>query len=271
MSDQEIKAAFTAGTANAPTQEMLDKFAADMRSKGLDPSQTLAKHAVQQQSGDIPPPQSRPVKLDINPATGVRSLTSEETLKGADQLRKFWSGDPAVLEAALEGAGVPKVEAPADTRTDAERNFDSSSLGAGAPEEYELNGLWLGRDAELHDAATTTGAIRTAFSALSVPKAVGLGFAEAMLNSREVTADLAEMSQAAQETWHIQQRVDFAKIARVQWSDAAAQMRPWLDRLPAATREFLSGAGAFNSVTAMVRLYSTFQLVQARAGMGKKS
>lgn len=122
----------------------------------------------------------------------------------------------------------------------------------------------------MHDAAQTTGAIRTALSNLSVPKAAGLSFAEAMADSSVLTENLAELSPAAQQTWHMQQKVDFARATKIGWEQAAALMRPWLAHLPAETRDFLSASGTFNSVTAMVRLYSTFQLVQARADMGRR-
>jgi hypothetical protein len=107
-------------------------------------------------------------------------------------------------------------------------------------------------------------------SVLSVPRALGLTFAGAIVDSAAETRDLEDMSPEAQQTYHMQQRADFAKIAKVGWAEASTAMRPWLAKLPVATRDFLAGAGAFNSVTAMVRLCSTFQLVQARAKMGAK-
>jgi len=267
--EQAVRSAFAAG-ASAPTQETLDKFAADMRARGIDASATLAKHAVQQ-AGDPQSDARADLQPTINAATGVRGLSPSEVATAADTLRKFWTGDQAELDAALERAGAPTADTAPDTRTDAEREFDGSSLGARAPEEYELNGLWLGRDADMHDAATTTDAIRTALSALSVPKVAGLSFAEAVVDSRAQTESLAELSPEAQQTWHMQQKVDFARATKVGWEEAAAQMRPWLAKMPAETRDFLSVSGAFNSVTAMVRLWSTFQLVEARAKMGKKS
>lgn len=270
--EQEVRRAFELGT-NTVSPETAASFRQQMAARGLDPSATLAKHGVGQQQ---PPadttsrPKATSYAPDIGP-DGLPRFTSEQTNALAENLKRYWSGPMEVLEAALKNAGVAPINEPVtDTRTDEEREFDNSSLGAGAPGDYDLNGLWLGRGASLEDMAELTGPIRTALSALSVPKAAGMSFAEALVDSRAATEALADKSPEAQQTYHMNQRADFARAAKIGWEEAAAQMKPWIAKLPAETREFLANAGAFNTATAMVRLWSTYQLVSARAKMGGK-
>jgi len=69
---------------------------------------------------------------------------------------------------------------------------------------------------------------------------------------------------------HLEQNSLFARVTKVGWQEAAAQMKPWMAKMSDATREFLGSSGSLESATARVRLWQAFQLVQARAGMGGK-
>jgi hypothetical protein len=272
--EQAVRTAFTTGAPNTVSDATAATFREQMLSRGIAADEveaTLARNGYGQRQSGSQQTVRQSAQAEVDAATKTRPFSTAELQTAADTLRKFWTGPQDELEAALAAAGAPKADsAGLDTRTEQEREFDASSLGAGAPEDYDLNGLWLGRDASMQDMAELTGPIRTALSALSVPKAAGMSFAEAIADSRAATGDLEDKSPEAQQTFHMQQRADFARAAKIGWEQAAAQMKPWLAKLPAATRDFLANTGAFNTTTAMIRLWSTYQLVSARAKMGGK-
>lgn len=272
--EQAVRSAFVAGTntvSDATAQTFRDQLAA----RGVPADQidaTLRAHGYGQQAGqsNAPAPKAAPMRPDIDPATGVRGLTSEETLKAADTLRKFWTGSPEALEAALERAGVPRVDAPADTRTEAQKEFDASSLAPPVdPSSYNLNGIWLQRSPEtVTDMAKFDGMLRQSLSALRVPQALGQSFAEDFLDAAAATDDLAERDEAAQQQFHLEQRSLFAKVTKVGWAEAAAQMKPWLATMPTNIRDFLRDSGGLNAAPAMIRLWQSYQLATARSRMG---
>ncbi|HLG45274.1 MAG TPA: hypothetical protein VKY24_03445 [Reyranella sp.] len=281
--------------------ETANAFAEQMRARGLDPTETLARYGygakpserVEPDNGNAtpkadgttpkadPPPvpirrEQRDAGLDIDPTTGLPRFTAEQTAALADNLRKFWSGDPAVLEAALAGAGAPAEQPIADTRTEAERSFDGSTLASVKPEEYELNGLWVGHNVSdrfgylNNDLPAMEASLRSIMSKLSVPKAVGRQFAEDMIASSDAFEALSNAGdEAAAKQYYLEQSAAFARVTKVGWQEAAAQMKPWLAGMSEETREFLAKSGATESVAARVRLWQAYQLAMARSKMGK--
>lgn len=281
------------------SQATAERFAAEMRAKGLDPSQALAEYgyrvggapAGQRVEPDQPSPKPTPKDVpqvrreqrdlvaDIDPTTGLPRFSAEQTAALADNLRKFWTGDPEALEAALAGAGVPAEQPVADTRTEAERSFDGSTLGAVAPEEYELNGLWVGHNMTDrfgyldNDLPAMEASLRSSMSELSVPKSLGRAMAEDMIASSDAFEALSRAGDdVAAKQYHLNESATFARVTKVGWQEAAAQMKPWLAGMSAETREFLAKSGALEGAAARVRLWQAFQLATARGKMkGGKS
>jgi len=279
--EQAVRAAFQTG-ATEVTDAAREQFVAQMRARGLDPSQTLAKHAPQQPGGSKPSaasPATPPQRLspDID-AQGVPRLNAAQVEQAAATLRRYWSGDPAVLEAELARAGAkPLAEPIADTRTDEQREFDSSTLAPPVdPASYDLNGLWLDRAArdgryDVAELPALEGAIRSTMAELSIPKVLGRTFAEDMADSASVFGKLSEKGDdVAVQRYHLEQSALFARVTKVGWAEAAAQMKPWLARMSKDAREFLADSGALESAPARVRLWQSFQLQQARSRMGGK-
>lgn len=274
--------------------ETANAFAEQMRARGLDPTETLARYGYGQKpqprvepDGNTPPanqpspkPQDVPrearhAMADIGP-DGLPRLTAEQTAALADNLRKFWTGDPEALEAALKGAGVPAEQPVADTRTEEERSFDGSTLGAVQPSEYDLNGLWVGHNVSDrfgyldNDLPAMEASLRSTMSELSVPKALGRQMAEDMIASSDVFEALSDAGdEVAAKQYHLNESAAFARVTKVGWQEAAAQMKPWLAGMSAETKEFLAKSGALESAAARVRLWQSYQLATARAKMGK--
>src|SRR5258708_17697224 len=114
--ENDIRQQFLTGTSTV-SDATAQTFRGQLTARGVSAEQidaTLRAHGYGQrvEQSDAPALKAAPMQIDIDPATGVRGLTSAETLQAADTLRKFWSLDPAALELALEQAGVPKPDAP---------------------------------------------------------------------------------------------------------------------------------------------------------------
>ncbi len=274
--EQEVRRALELGT-NTISPETAERFRQQMAARGLDPSATLTKHGVGQQTPPDPsntPKEPQRMATDID-ATGLPRLTGEQTEQAAATLRRFWTGDPAELEAALKNAGASPVDQPApDNRTEEEREFDASNLAAVQPSEYQLDGLWVGRNATdrqgylAADVPTLERTIRGTMAELQVPQALGRQFADDMLASRDKWSALSEAGDpVSAERHYMEQSTLFTKVAKVGWQEAAAQMKPWLAKMSAATREFLARSGALESAPARIRLWQSFQLSQVRAKM----
>jgi hypothetical protein len=267
--ETEVRAAFAAGNS-APTQEALDQFAADMRTKGIDPTGTLARHAVQQPGG----PDARPdLQPSINAATGVRDLTPAEMATGADTLRKFWTGDQAELDAALAQAGAPMVNDTPDTRTDAEREFDNSSLGVPVdPSEYDLLNVFVSREGlSSNELPALAGSIREALGSFGVPRALGPATATDFLDAIAEAKWLEGQPEVVQQSYILEQRTMVGRVLKVDYPEVIAAIKPYVDRLSPASKAWLGSSGAVNRAQTLIRLYQTVTLQNYRKGMGGKS
>jgi hypothetical protein len=274
LTEQEVRLAFELGT-NTISAETAEKFRRQMEVRGLNPDAALAQHGhgvgsrlAADPSQATPKPAQR-LAVDIDPVKLPR-LSAEQTAKAAETLRKFWTGDPAVLEAALNNAGAaPVALAAPDTRTEEEREFDNSSLAAPVdPASYDLNGLWLGREADLSQLPERDRTIRSTMSELSVPAALGRATAEAFADSASEWSRLAGRGEVAIKQFHLEQSALFARVTKMGWQEAASQMKPWLAKMSEGTREFLRASGSLESAPARVRLWQAFQLVRERAKIG---
>src|SRR5262249_42985907 len=134
----------------------------------------------------------------------------------------------------------------------------------------DLNGIWLGRDVDLATLAQTERAMRSSMAELRVPAALGRTFAEDLIAGAATWAELSGDTVAVQQH-HAEQNALFARATRVSWAEASAAMKPWLASMSEATRSYLANSGALESAAVRVRLYQSYTLAQARAGMkGRK-
>ena len=263
--EQEVRAAFETAT-NTISADTAERFRKEMEERGLDPSAALAKHGASPSPGEQQPVTPQRYAPDIDPATGLPRFTPDQTKALAENLKKFWTGDPTVLDAALKNASAAPIVAPAgpDTRTELERDFDASSLAGVRPEEYALDGAYVGRG-QINPAMDRT--IRTALGELSVAKSLGVTTVEAFLDSGREYAAVAAKGDLAVKQYHLEESAKFARVNRVGWQQAAAEMKPWLEKVSPATREFLAKSGAVESAAGRTRLYQAFTLQRERAGM----
>jgi len=272
--EQEIRAAFDHGNSVVST-EAAEKFAEQMRARGLDPSAALAKHGVAASQPATPGDQALPKPTqytpDIDPATGLPRLTAAQVEQAADTLRKHWTGDPAALEAALARAGAkPLAPTAPDDRSEEEREFDASALAPSVDgSAYELNGVWLGKNVDIATLAQTERAMRSSMAELSVPKALGRQMAEDLIAGAAKWSEVSERGPLAVQQHHANENALFARATRVSWAQAAAEMKGWLAGMSEGTRSYLASSGALESANVRVRLWQSYQLAQARAGMRK--
>jgi hypothetical protein len=270
--ETEIKAAFTHGGA-AISPETAERFAAQMRERGLDPSAALAKHG----HGASPEPMpttdqvvkpAQRLALDIDPATGFPRLTPAQVEQAAQTLREHWTGSPETLEAALAAAGAkPLTPAVPDDRSPEAVEFDNSALAAPADGAgYSLDGIWLGREADLATLAKTEQAMRSTMAELKVPSVLGRQFAEDLLSGAATWAELSGDTVAVQQH-HASENALFARATKVSWAEASAAMKPWLAAMSEGTRSYLASSGALEAASVRVRLWQAFTLQRARAGM----
>lgn len=272
--EQDIRAQFD-GAASTLSPETAETFRQQMQARGLSAEQidaTLAKHRIgapSQTPTETTPVTPKQYAPDIGP-DGLPRLTAAQTAQAAETLRKFWTGDPSVLEQALKnaGAGAPVTEPAPDGRTDDEREFDASSLASPVdPSGYDLNGIHLGRDqGDSGELAKLDRTLRSTMSELSVAKSLGRSTAEAFMDSADTYAQVAEAGPLAVKQYHLEQSALFARVARIGWQEAAKQMAGWLQKMSPETKAFIA-SGAVESAVARVKLYQAFTLSQARAGM----
>jgi hypothetical protein len=266
--ETEVRAAFAAGTASAPTQEALDKFAADMRAKGIDPSRTLAKHAPQQ-----PSRAQLGAQHELTDTSNPR-FSSDQLQQAGENLARYWSGPPEQLREVLARSGItlPDTNAP-DTRSPEQIALNTSSPGAPLdPNEYDLRDVFVSREGlSSSELPALAGNIREALSGLSVPRALGKAVAGDFLDAAADAKWLQDQPEAVQQSYILEQRAMVARVLNVGYPEVIAAIKPYVDRLSPASKAWLGSSGAVNKATTLIRLYQTATLRNERSRMGGKS
>ena len=219
-------------------------------------NKTLAAHgvAVEQQQQGGPTGQAvaseRPVIETLNEHKHP-SLNDRQLGQAAETLRKFWTGDPKVLEDALARAGVK--ETVADNRTDREKSFDAS-LGGARPEEYALDGVYQGRSIEPAELGNVDRDMRTMLSAMETPAAIGRSLAEAVLDANKSWAPLT--SDGARKPYEAEQRsIALRATGAASWEDLISAAKVAVQKIPRDLARDLARAGSFESGRVLALLY----------------
>lgn len=252
------KNAFTFADAGAPSAEVIEAFKSRAKAAGVSDeaiAATLGRH-----TGQAPASAAKPatMRADLD-AAKLPTFTAGEKEALAGNLAKHWSGDPQVLQDAITAAGI-KPNA-ADPRTEAERDFDTQ-LGGVAPGEYNLNGVYLGRDAA---AIALDRTLRASLSGMEIPAALGRGLATAFLDSAREYSELKEGP--ARELWKKEQVALAGRAGRDIGSvdDIVKLAAQALARVQADIRDKLKAAGAFETATVVLNLARQAQRLAHRA------
>ena len=174
-------ASFKAEDVAGLSSEARASFIGQMVKAGFD------KESIDRAMGHIPPQQTQGATTEAQDHTVNEfkhpsfSLNEQQAL--ADNLLKHWSGDPKVLEDALRANGFEEVDDNHDTRSDLAKQFDEA-LGGVEPEDYDLNGIYVGRANEGPESvAVLDRDMRAALSGMEIPAELGRGIASALLDS----------------------------------------------------------------------------------------
>lgn len=271
MSDETaIRAAFAAGTENVVTPEAMATFKAQLEARGIDPSATLAKFSAQQPGGSKPSdlPNASPPTID----TSNPRFSDDQLQQAAENLARWWTGDPQLLKDALARSGItlPEANPGPDPRSSIAQEFDGSALAPPTDQsQYELGDLFVNVEGfELADLPAMAGNIRGVLGELGVSRALGRTVASDLLQSMRAANALQGKGEAAQQQYIVDQRALLARVLKVPYADVIATIKPFIDRLSPASRDFLA-KGAVNSAPVLIRLYQTAQLRNARTAMGK--
>jgi hypothetical protein len=269
ISDASARAAY-AGTGVTPSAAQ--QFAAHVRSVGGDPTTSLQAYGYGPDGAPVQPatpgqatPAPRPIVDDLGPSKTGR-LTPAQQEAAAATLQKFWTGDPAVLRAALEGEGMVEVDEADDVRTEAQREFDGTFAGAHA-NQYELTGAYVGHVGDVGQMAKVDGAMRETLAAMDFPAALAKGFVDDILTATEhghsAQGSDAEKTLYANDQIAIAVRATHA-ASRAEFFDTA---RRAFDLMPEAVKVGLAERGCFESANVLTALYMHGARMAAREGL----
>lgn len=264
----EAKAAFDV-SQSAVTPSAAEAFTARAKAAGLSDeaiAKTLGAHKVSSQPPAAPPKRASSVVVDSLDAAKLPSLSDRQKMAAADQLSKFWTGDPDELRQALEAAGLTEVDADEDPRGEAEQAFDQSTLApAASPDDYHLN--YAGRAGELDIAgiAATDGDFRNNFAAASVPPAMAQGVLDALMQSADEYGARAEGP--AQAIYKNEQRYQLSKFGDPERLMLLASL-PY-GRMSQEFRDALHENGYLESAVVIRRLAQVGELILHREQLAK--
>jgi hypothetical protein len=252
------------------TDATVTAFREQLTARGVPADQieaTLAKHGHgQQQQQGSPAPERTPRELDINPHTGHPRLNSAELETAAANLRKHWTGDLQVLEAALAKAGAsPAVDA-ADERTQTEREFDGV-FGGSDPAGYELRGAYHNAGIPVAELAEVDQDMRAVLSAMDYPKVMAQSLViDILAANKNGWASLPEgpartmygnaETAAAIKATGATSREDFFKTARVA-----------TDLMPEDIAHELAEAGVFEDRRVLAAMFRQGERLLLRRGL----
>jgi hypothetical protein len=198
------------------------------------------------------------------------TLSDRQLEQAAATLTKFWTGDPQVLRDALERAGLQEVDVddPNDQRGELEKSFDAT-LGGVRPEEYDLNGVYMGRtgDIDTGGLAEVDRDMRTMLSAIEIPAVMGKAVIEAVLTANsagwnDLTSDAARRSHSA-EQYAIAIRVTGASS----YENLISTVKVAVDRIPRAIAKDLAARGVFENGRVLALLYGQGRRLTQRQGL----
>ena len=262
ISESAARASFDAGSISDASRA---EFTRIMAARGLDASDTLAKHGVVEQV-PAPAPEPRPaMQPDLDHAKLPR-LTSTELEIAADTLAKNWTGDPAVLDAALRNAGLELVDDGTDGRTDVERDFDRTLGAPASPDDYDLGSLLVNRtDLGPDGAVEVATAVRGALAEMAIPKHLGSALGNAILDAVERSNETPGVENAQRSN---EQVALACRIVGVGREELLATVRPVLARLGPDGKELIQRAVAGgHDANLLVYLFRAAELGLVRAGL----
>jgi hypothetical protein len=279
ISDTQARAAYAGqGTVSPSTAAA---FAQHVRGLGGDPTASLAAYGYDPQGQPIQPatPAAAPA-----PATPARQpghdselsaaklprLAPSELEQAAETLSKHWTGDPAVLDAALRGAGlIPSEEAGEAELSPAEADYEASAFGASAdPADYDLNGVWIGRSGvSVAEMGEVQQDMQQMLSAMAYPKSMAKAFVSDILDANErgyatLANDyerLAYSTQAKDTVMRATGAKDYASMIKIAQVALAA--------MPADTSIELANQGVFEDARVMTALYRQGERLIHRANL----
>ena len=256
-------AIFDAATVAAASPAERDAFNAAMTKAGFN------KDAI---DTALAGPLSPPVPQTLDPVTKTPRASNDEKAAMATALKKFWTGDPKVLEDALKAEGVSTEQPSIDPRSEAEKDFDATFAGAD-PAAYNLNYVGRANGVPTGELAALDGELRSALSAMGVPALIGPGIVDAMLDSAERFHAIPEGPQRA-----LYQAEQCAAIDRL-GSDFGSRERLLafaahaISRVDKAFFADLVANGSFESAASVLqlarqgqRLFHREQLAEKRGG-----
>jgi hypothetical protein len=201
------------------------------------------------------------------PAAVGQGGTPEQAREMADEMVRTGAMTKDAADAALRAGG--NEPAPADTRTDAQKDFDATFAPPPAPEGYKLdyiNRLPPGTDT--NTVALFNGAATAWLHELQVPAGLGTSLVE---RAMEVGQRAERMSAPELELWRREQAVAFDRVAKT--PERAARLRAYAAEVlatPTRSPEFSAGllkSGARFDATVLMNLALHGERLAARRAM----
>lgn len=242
------------GDTSGLTSEQRSTLSAQLIKSGFDSS--LVEEA-------LTPGATSPTSASTAPATAALGLSLDpwkhpvlsdgEQQSLADNLKRHWTGDPALLNRALseDSAATDDSDTAAadDPRTDIEQRFDAQFGGVSAG-EYDLNGIYVNRPNV--DAVATDSVYRATLSAMGVPPLLARGIASELLDSAALYASVPEGP--AKQLWKHEQRAILERIGRASSEHLVRLAAHAISRAPEGARDFLMRTGSLESAGAILQL-----------------
>jgi hypothetical protein len=197
------------------------------------------------------------------------TLSAGQNAALAESLIRFWTGPQEQLNAALKANGISRTPPAADDkRTPAEKTFDASNLAGVEASAYDLNGVYVGRKVE--DMASVDKNMRTAFSAMQLPNALGRSLAEAILDANEHGyGTLTTDAQRANYTQH-EKVLAVRASGAPSWDALIATVKLAVALIPQSIAQDFARAGIFEDHRTLAILYGQGQRLAQRAKMKAK-
>ena len=217
---------------------------------------------------DGPKPAAAPQSGEFwksSPAIG-QGGTPEQARAMADEMVRTGAMTKDAADAALRAGG--NEPAPADTRTDAQKDFDATFAPPPAPEGYKLDYMnRLPPNTDTNTVALFNGAATSWLHEIQMPAGIGTAFVE---RAMEVGQQAERMSVPELELWKREQAVAFDRVAKT--PERAAQLRAYAAEVlasPTKSPEFSNGllnSGArFDATTLMLLALHGERLAARRA------
>lgn len=218
------------------------------------------KEAVEAAFNSPPAAPAPPDPIHVAGPTDTPPLSNAEMQDAADNLRKFWTGDPAELEAALKAAGVtdkPAAEPQAPIDPEMQRAAQAWEPPASVA-EYEFD--FTGVDAPIEAVTTADKMLRQAFKAIEVPKVLGKPLARALV---EASLNRAE-GEAGVKIRANEVRATINNMTGGKWNEVQEAANRMLAKMPKEVAARLCASDAVADVQVLLMLHKIDELSAAR-------